>query len=248
MNPRSIILTLLCLTAFLGLPACDGNASNEKSINEEIEEINRASREEQRRQIEEEGVADVGTEHLDQMGSALENAAANASGEQAKVLREQASLVREMQANLDKYDAILNELIAAGGIDASTVTGPEDIENRLEIVDRLEAENERLAIEQPRILRRMGEIENTSSLIEKQLVYHRKIRQTDRDLFAAMRGVFGILSEYGDGIEVLSDGSIMFDEDMPDEVLNQYNAYIEEINLVSAQQGQLQLELLELVP
>ncbi|MFG0314182.1 MAG: hypothetical protein ACF8LL_08360, partial [Phycisphaerales bacterium] len=169
MNSRSMILTLLCLTVFLVLPACDGSASNEKSINEEIEEINRASREEQRRQIEEEGVADVGTEHLDQMGSALENAAANATGEQAEVLREQASLIREMQANLDKYDAILNELIAAGGIDASTVTGPEDIQNRLEIVDRLEAENERLAIEQPRILRRMGEIENTSSLIEKQL-------------------------------------------------------------------------------
>tara|TARA_E500000318_G_scaffold14854_2_gene14663 strand:+ start:58127 stop:58879 length:753 start_codon:yes stop_codon:yes gene_type:complete len=250
MDIRTVLVPLLISTT-LGLAACDQNSSGSDSIdqvNKDIAALNEQSRENQRRQIEEEGVANVDDEHLNEMGNILENAAENSTGKQAEILREQASLIRELQSSVQAYDEILDELVTAGGIDASTVTSADDIANRIDIVDRLDAQNERMAIAQPRILRRMGEIEGTSATIEKQIVIHNQIREIDRQLFTVMRGILNITGDHLDGMQVLDDGSVMFGEDMPDEVLAEYNALIDEVNQLSANQGQLQLELLKLAP
>lgn len=247
---KTVFVSLL-VAATLGLAACDQGSSGSDSIdqvNKDIAALNEQSREKQRRQIEEEGVADVDDEHLNEMGSILENAAENATGKQAEILREQASLIRELQRSVQAYDEVLNELIVAGGIDASTVTSTEDVANRIEIVDRLDAQNERMAVAQPRILRRMGEIEGTSAVMEQQIAIHNQIRDIDRQLFTAMRRILSYIGDYHDGMQVLDDGSVMFGEDMPDEVLEEYNALIDEVNQLSANQGQLQLELLKLAP
>lgn len=249
MRIQRVWLIVFMMPVF-GLVACDQSSSGSNSIdqvNKDIASLNAESREKQRKQIEEDGVAVVDDQHLDEMGNILENAADNASGKQAEVLREQAELIRELQRTIQAYDSVLNELIEAGGIDAASVSGPEDIANRLDIIERLAAQNERMAVAHPRILRRMGEIEGTMELINKQLVIHGQLRELDRQLFAAMKKILGHLGNYHEGMEVQDDGMVVFGEDMPDEVLVEYNDLIDEVNRLSTEQGQLQLELLELV-
>lgn len=250
MRIQMVCLTVLMMPVF-GLVACDQSSSGSDSIdqvNKDIASLNAESRDKQRKQIEEDGVAEVDDQHLDEMGNLLENAAENASGKQAEVLREQAELIRELQRTIQAYDSVLNELINAGGIDAASVTGQEDIANRLDIIDRLAAQNERMAVAHPRILRRLGEIEGTMELINKQLVIHGQLRELDRQLFAAMKKILVHLGNYHEGMEVQDDGMVVFGEDMPDEVLVEYNDLIDRVNRLSAEQGQLQLALLELVP
>ncbi len=246
---RQLILCVPVLILGFGLGGCDAKKQEDQTVVEQVASDAQAIQDEfdaqMREQLESgEGITpDVG--HVENMASIIEEAAEQSSSEQAQALRDQAQSLRKVQALIAPYQEALAEFTELGGLDASTIYELEGFDRRLELVELLDALNNKMDDELPALIREIDE--NSGSVeLDMKIGLIEQIRKTDREMYANMRGYLTILQQTWDQYGVDDAGSIMFSPEVDDELVEAFNVYAQAIQRITAEQARLQRALIEL--
>lgn len=157
---------------------------------------------------------DVGAEHeklFSDFIAEADKAGNEASGKDARAMRAIGLTLRDLQGPMRAYNAAFTELMSAGGSAPEGIKSVADVEKRLALIEKLREGNEALdavfKAMPDRMKTNLQAADLPSSEIESALNGFRsnakldlvaQIRQSDRDLVAAMRGQFELLkSEFG---------------------------------------------------
>ena len=236
-------ILILITTGMIAQVGCDSKKSSQDAA---IEDLVATSDQKQKEMLEQldsgEGLG-MDTEYVGDMADKIDEVAKGLSEDEAKLLNDQADALREIQAIMKPYEDTLNAFIGLGGLDVNSYQSADDFKPRIEMVNQLIEVNEQVALEFPPLLRRLG---GDPVVLAKKLGLIAQIRQTDRDLFPSMNRYMEILRDYWDQVQRQPTGDVLFDEGVPDEVINEFNEHAQAIQRISAEQIELQRAVVQL--
>ena len=223
------------------LPAgCSDRAKQNKAAEEladQFDEIGRQNREELESEMENDGSYAMQTERVDRIVDAYENSSEDLPDELRAQMDDQVQALKDIKALALPYEQAYNAFMSLGGLDPSTMQNEADIQQRIDLIDTLIVENDKIDAGVPEILPRMG---GSPAEVEQQVDLVRKIRQTDRDMLPHMREILVILKKYWAVSEMSEDGVFYFGVEVPDEDIERYNEHIDLMNAAAAEQERLQ--------
>tara|TARA_A100001391_G_scaffold11978_2_gene6986 strand:+ start:294 stop:1121 length:828 start_codon:yes stop_codon:yes gene_type:complete len=238
--------------ALLIVGGCDQSAANDQAkmdqMQKQMDDIRSDLNEDMQSQLAEDGIFAADEDYIDSMASVIEDAAANTSPEQAKVLQRQAGLLRELEAIMAPYNTALTDFMELGGIDPVTITELGHFDVRFDLIDRMAVANESMDTKIPRLIRQLGNIEGRSLVTTQQQVdLLTQMRESDRVLFEGMTRYLTLLKNNWNLYELeTATGMLMFAESVPDETIDEINLALEVITEQGVKQGQIQQAILDL--
>ncbi len=238
--------------ALLIVGGCDQSAANDQAkmdqMQKQMDDIRSDLNDDMQSQLDEDGIYAADEDYIDSMASVIEDAAANTSPEQAKVLQRQAGLLRELEAIMAPYNTALADFMELGGIDPVTITELGHFDVRFDLIDRMAVANESMDTKIPRLIRQLGNIEGRSIVTTQQQVdLLTQMRESDRVLFEGMTQYLTLLKNNWNLYELESaTGLLMFAESVPDETIDEINLALEVITEQGVKQGQIQQAILDL--
>ena len=238
--------------ALLIVGGCDQSAANDQAkmdqMQKQMDDIRSDLNDDMQSQLEEDGIFAADEDYIDSMASVIEDAAANTSPEQAKVLQRQAGLLRELEAIMAPYNTALADFMELGGIDPVTITELGHFDVRFDLIDRMAVANESMDTKIPRLIRQLGNLEGRSLVTTQQQVdLLTQMRESDRVLFEGMTRYLTLLKNNWNLYELeTATGLLMFAESVPDETIDEINLALEVITEQGVKQGQIQQAILDL--
>lgn len=234
-----LLRTALCCALLLQSGCNDQDDTTTAALYEESSHLAAEGREQRRLQLEEQGFAEPDTDRLDRMGELAEDAAERTEGVESEMLRKTGEIARKAATEIAAYQALLNDLIDAGGWEAAGST-PENLAARTAMFDHLLSELDRLDQVIPALMSELPMPPDGSAIEATRL-----IRETDRRIMKAGRALIDIYTEYFGRWELADDGTVLFGDDVPDEIIDQVNAHFAEIAAAAEDQQRLQREVVE---
>ncbi|MFG0298213.1 MAG: hypothetical protein ACF8K1_01230 [Phycisphaerales bacterium JB047] len=237
---KMTLLFLLLSTMCVAPLGCSEKSKEEQAAEElidQIDEIGRQNREELQSELEDDGGYSMRTERVDKLVDAYENSSEDLPDALKAQMADQVEALKDIKALAQPYELAYNAFTELGGLDPTTMTDEADIQKRINLVNTLIDENEKIDAGFPEILPRLG---GDPAEIEQQLDLVKKIRQTDREMLPHMREVLVILKKHWAISEMGDDDMFYFGYDVPDEDIDLYNEHIELMNVAALEQERLQ--------
>ena len=208
----------------------------------ELADLQQKRHQEMQDQLDRDGGYSMQSDQIDDVVNTFENASEDLPPELRAQMKRQAALLKKVKELSVPYENAYNAFAALGGLDPTTITDAESIEERIRLLGVLIEENERIDEGIPELLRAMGgDVKETNAQIE--LIH--SIRQTDRVMLPSMRDGLQILLMHLGDFEVNGDGMLLFAESVPQEDIDQYNEHIDIVIAASEEQARLQQQNLE---
>jgi len=241
MNPSTICLSLLALIVFVG--GCDSKSDQhsqaDQAAAENFSEFGKKSTERIAEQIETEGAYfPESTDDIDEYVEMVEDASKNVSPELAAQLKSQASIMKELQVLMNPYLEVNNTFYDLGGVDAATLSTPEDIENRVGMIKRLIEINDQIDVRFPILFNQIAGSDTPEG--KQQLAVAKQMRALDREAYPHMIESLLIVKEYWATSGNANDGKFYFGDDVPADAIEAYNNHLAAIEAVGLKQMEIQ--------
>lgn len=241
MNPSIICMSLLALIVFVG--GCDSRSDQhsqaDQAAAENFSEFGEKSTERIAEQIESEGAYfPDSTDDIDEYVEMVEDASKNVSQELAAQLKSQASIMKELQVLMNPYLEMNNTFYDLGGVDAATLSTPEDIENRVGMIKRLIEINDQIDVRFPILFNQIAGSDTPEG--KQQLAVAKQMRALDREAYPHMIESLLIVKEYWATSGNANDGKFYFGDDVPADAIEAYNNHLAAIEAVGLKQMEIQ--------
>lgn len=234
-------MSLLALIVFVG--GCDSKSDQhsqaDQAAAENFSEFGEKSTERIAEQIESEGAYfPESTDDIDEYVEMVEDASKNVSPELAAQLKSQASIMKELQVLMNPYLEINNTFYDLGGVDAATLSTPEDIENRVGMIKRLIEINDQIDVRFPILFNQIAGSDTPEG--KQQLAVAKQMRALDREAYPHMIESLLIVKEYWATSGNANDGKFYFGDDVPADAIEAYNNHLAAIEAVGLKQMEIQ--------
>ncbi|MFK7758837.1 MAG: hypothetical protein AB8C13_02690 [Phycisphaerales bacterium] len=191
------------------------------------------------KQLETEGGFMPSSNHeLGEFVDSIEDSAEDLTPEFAANLKAQAAILKQVKDLMDPYLELNNAFMKLGGIEASTLGSVGDITNRILMVEQLNAMNERITLEYPVLYMQVRGADTPSGI--NQLEMFKEIRQADREAYPYMKRCLEIVRQYRDTSGNANDGNFYFGDDVPGEIIGEYNENMAAIAAIGERQFEIQ--------
>ncbi|MDF1869654.1 MAG: hypothetical protein P1U30_04620 [Phycisphaerales bacterium] len=234
-------MSLLALIVFVG--GCDSRSDQhsqaDQAAAENFSEFGEKSTERIAEQIESEGAYfPDSTDDIDEYVEMVEDASKNVSQELAAQLKSQASIMKELQVLMNPYLEMNNTFYDLGGVDAATLSTPEDIENRVGMIKRLIEINDQIDVRFPILFNQIAGSDTPEG--KQQLAVAKQMRALDREAYPHMIESLLIVKEYWATSGNANDGKFYFGDDVPADAIEAYNNHLAAIEAVGLKQMEIQ--------
>lgn len=236
------VLVLGCLV----MSGCDSKkqqqqkqqAADQEAV-ERLAAISQQNKDRIAEQLETEGgFMPSSTDQLGEFVDSIEDTAADLSPELAAELKSQAAILQQVKELMDPYVQLNNAFMELGGIEASTLGSVDDINNRISMVEQLNAMNERIAEQFPLLFSQVNGSDSPQG--QSQLAMSKEIRQADREAYPHMKRCLEIVRKYRETSGNADDGNFYFGNDVPGEVIAEYNESMAAIAAIGERQLEIQ--------
>ena len=236
-------MSLHVLAAVLLIAGCDSksdkHAQAEQAAAESISEFDQRNTNRITEAIESEGAYfPDSTDSLDEYVELVEDVSETVSPELAAQLQSQASIVKELQVLMDPYITISNQFYDLGGIDASTLSTIEDIENRIGMIEQLTEINDRIDTQFPILFNQITGADTPKG--QQQLANAKQMRALDREAYPHMIASLEIVKEYWATSGNADDGKFYFGDDVPADDIEVFNGHLAAIEAIGLKQMEIQ--------
>lgn len=238
-----ILLALLIVLIPLQMQSCDSKKTHTDEKLEELSDVAEKRSNALLEQLDSETGLINDTEHLEEMANIVDELAEESSSEEAVILKDQAAAMREIQELSKPYTIAVTKLMESGGIDPSTFSNEQSYIDRLKMIDDVQIQNDYIEKEYPALQRRLRADPRAEARILRLVS---QIRQSDREFFEHSIKYIKILQSQHGAYEVFQDGTVYFQDDIEDSVLNAFNYLSEQILILSEEQADYQRKLIQM--
>ncbi len=207
------------------------------------------------RSLQDEDIGEQQLEVLDKGIKNLRDLSATSSHEEAKTLKIFAKAIEHTREPLTEYTFALSEFNKIGSIETAGINSVDDINNRLELLNKYEEANENLDaafnVIEDNLRKGLFSESATPGKTDKYISLWkqrsrpdivRKIRDTDRRVIKEYRSILKIYKTYWGKWFIDSEtGELIFENDL---AVTEYNKHIRSIDSIANEQKTLQKEIL----
>jgi hypothetical protein len=255
-SARVVPATLLILAFALGC-GCVAPQSPQDQAAKDVQAASDAARDKAREQLAKGEMVDVAAE-TDALRQTVSAAAANATGDDAAILRASSKVLAQIQDAAGKHQAALMAFLEAGGIDPAALKSADAVTTSRTRLDAFCSSNEdmrRFLVAVPDEFGRLARSEGASEVAagaasrgflstfpQASLL---RLRKLDADFCGHARNQLGILAEHSGSWQVDAEAGLRFGESVPETVVASYDESGDAILRIGAEQEELQRKLME---
>lgn len=237
------VLAPVILLGCLVMTGCDSKTQKQQAADQEtvakLQEMSKKNKDRIAEQLESnDGFMPGSTDDLGEILEVMESSAEGLSPELAAQLKSQAAILQEVKDLMDPYVGLNNAFMELGGIEASTLGSVDDINNRISMVEQLNAMNETIAGRFPVLFMQIEGADTPQG--QRQLAMSIEIRQADREAYPHMKRCLEIVRKYRETSGNADDGNFYFGDDVPGEVIAEYNEHMAAIAAIGERQLEIQ--------
>lgn len=214
-------------------------------------------RKEQLAQLDGQGYADPDFDLSTQTADLLDERAAALAGPEGHMLLAQAAWLRKYRATFEPYFARINDFVALGGGDPATFTGEDSLDERIAIVTELTETNRSLinylrtsaqrhasAMVAEGVPRSVANEATRGFATGANFDAQIRLRESDTIYYKAIQRQLTILKKAQGQWWIGDDALVYFDEGVPAQLLEDFDAAADEANEQMEIQARLQREIL----